>query len=119
MKIENTTWQLTEIGGKPAEPVAADDRAAQFRLDPAEKRASGYSSVNQFSGGYELKGNSLKFGMLAMTRRAGPEPLMRQEYAFTRALEQTRSWRAAGDGIELLDSAGNIQARFSPSPATK
>jgi heat shock protein HslJ len=115
MAIENITWHLAEVGGKPAEPVPQDARAPHIRLSDSDKRVSGYSSVNQFSGGYELSGQSLKFGMLAMTRRAGPPPLMAQETAFTAALEKTTAWRAAADGIELLDSAGQVLARLKPA----
>ena len=104
--IENVTWQLVEVGGKPAEPAPADEHAAHVRLDATSKRASGYSGVNAFQGSYQLAGTSLKFGPMAMTRRAGPEPLMQQESAFTRALTDTAAWRSAGDDqIELLDDA--------------
>ena len=99
-------WQLVELGGQPAEPVPEDGRAAKFRLNDADRRVTGYGGVNQLTGPYELNGKALKFGQLAMTRRAGPEPLMRQESALTRAMSQTASWRAAGpDEIELLDAA--------------
>ena len=112
--VEGVSWKLAEVNGRPVEPVAADDRAAHFKLDAAQKRAAGYSSINNFQGGYELDGSKLKFGNLAMTRRAGPEPLMNQESAFTKAMGQTASWRAAGaDGIELLDINGNVLARFT------
>ena len=115
VKIEDATWQLAEVDGKPAEPVAADERAAHFRLSAADKRVSGYSGINAFSGPYELNGALLKFGMLAMTRRAGPEPLMRQESAFTRALENTTLWTIVGgpDSIELHDAAGKPLAQFT------
>ncbi len=107
MSIENVTWLLVEVGGTPAQPAPADDEAAHVRLDSASKRASGYGGVNTFHGGYELAGASLKFGPAVMTRRAGPEPWMRQEAAFVRALGDTNSWRAMGDErIELLDGAG-------------
>jgi len=111
--IEGTVWQLVDVGGQPAEPVAAGERPASFRLDAADKRVSGYAGLNQLNGPYELNGSALKFGMPAMTRRAGPEPLMRQESAFSRAMEQTTSWRSAGlDEIELLDSGNKPLARF-------
>ena len=120
MTIEDVTWQLVEVGGKPAEAVPADGRAANFRLNLADKRVSGYSGINQFNGGYELSGQSLKFGPLAMTRRAGPEPLMKQESAFTEAMTNTASWRAAGDNnIQLLDSGGKALATFTRRPLSQ
>jgi heat shock protein HslJ len=113
-EIEDVTWQLTEIGGKPAEPVPADAQAPFLRLSTADRRASGYSSVNNFGGTYELSGASLRFSGLAMTRRAGPDNLMRQESVFSAALNNTVAWRAAGyDSIELLDVSGNVLARLT------
>jgi heat shock protein HslJ len=111
--IENVTWELADIGGKPAEPVTDDAPAANLRLSSEDRRAIGYSSVNQFSGSYELEGPSLRFKSLAMTRRAGPANLMQQESAFSAALNNTVAWRAAGyDSIELLDGSGNVLARL-------
>jgi heat shock protein HslJ len=118
--IEDTTWQLIEIGGKSAEPAPADARAANFRLNSSDKHVSGYSGVNQFKGGYQLDGYSLKFSPLAMTRRAGPEPLMKQESAFTEALTNAASWRVAGDNnIQLLDSTGKSLAKFRRGPMSE
>lgn len=112
--IEDVTWQLDEVAGKKAQPVPADGRAAHFVLGSADKRVSGYGGVNQFSGTYELDGKLLRFGPTAMTRRAGPEPLMTQEFNLTQAMTNTRSWRAAGlRRIELIDASGAALARFS------
>ena len=114
MLIENITWQLTEVGGAPAASVPADAQAAHFKLDSGQKRAIGYGGVNQFSGAYDLNGAALKFGPAAMTRRAGPEPLMKQEHAFAEAMGKTAAWRAIDErSIELLDAAGKGLAKFA------
>jgi|SRR4051794_14072803 len=116
--IEDVTWQLVELDGAPAEPVAADTRAPVFRLDASDLRISGYTGLNQFNGGYLLHGAALTFSPAAVTRRAGPEPLMRQEATFMQALSKTTSWRAAGDGgIEWLDADGKPLAKFNRAPA--
>ena len=111
--VDGVFWQLVEVGGQPAEPADADGHAARFRLNDADRRVTGFGGVNQLTGPYELNGKALKFGKLATTRRAGPEPLMRQESALTQAMSQTASWRPAGpDEIELLDAARRPLARF-------
>ena len=115
--IEDTTWRLAEVGGRPAETVPADARAAHLRLNASDHRASGYTGVNSFNGTYTLTGQTLRFGPMAMTRRAGPEPLNRQEAAFGRALTDTASWRAAGERLELLDASGKPLATLTRSPA--
>ena len=114
LMIENTTWQLSQVFGKPAEPVPADAKAAHFRLNGADKRVSGFTGINQFGGSYELRGSLLKFGPLAMTRKAGPTPLMQQEASFAQALHDTSTWRVAdANSIELLDSSEKVLAKLA------
>lgn len=114
--IEDTTWQLATVAGRAAEPTPPEARAAHLRLSRTDRRATGYTGVNTFSGPYTLDGASLRFGPLAMTRRAGPEPLNRQEAAFSRALADTRAWRLAGDRLEHLDASGNPLATLTRQP---
>ena len=112
-KLEDTTWMLVDVQGAPAHRSPDDARAPSFRLSP-DMRVSGYSGVNQFSGGYERQGQMLKFGNLAMTRRAASPELMQQESEFTGALARTAAWRAQGeDRIELLDADGKRLALFA------
>src|SRR5262249_50733667 len=111
--IEDITWNLANVGGTPAAPVPTDGKAAHFRLNSKDKRYTGYSSVNNFNGPYELNGQSLKFRPAAMTRMMGIEPFNTQEQAFIDALNKTASWRVTAGGIELLDSAGNSLASFT------
>lgn len=110
MPLEGTAWSLVEVGGQPARP--SGDATPSLRLDAAEKRASGNSGCNSFSGEYVLNGESLRFGPLASTRRACvDQALNRQEAALLGALEATRSWRTAGDSLVLSGGAG-VVARF-------
>jgi len=117
--ITGFEWQLAELNGKSALPAGGDGAAAaarpRLRLDPKEKRASGSTGVNQFSGTYELSGDALQFGPLMSTRRAGPPDMMQQETAFTEALKRTAKARLGGGGsLELLDAGGGTLARFEP-----
>jgi heat shock protein HslJ len=113
-RIEDVTWQLVDVQGKGAQPVPAGATAPNLRLSAADKRFSGFSGVNQFSGGYQLEGQSLKFGAVAMTRRAGKPEYMQQEAAFSLALMNTASWRATSKAhIELLNAAGRPLASFA------
>ena len=119
LPIENFTWQLTEIDGLPVVPAPADAPVASFRLDSSDKHVTGSTGLNNFNGGYELNGKALTFGPQAMTRMAGPQPLMRQEAAFTSALTDTASWRYFGDNtIDLLNAGDVPLARFTRGAGT-
>jgi heat shock protein HslJ len=113
MAIQDIDWQLSQVGGRPAETLPGDTTPISFRLNSAGKRVTGYSGLNRFNGAYEISTTTLKFGPQAMTRRAGPAHLMQQESAFSAALANTASWRAISQNeIELLDSTGQSLARF-------
>ena len=108
--LEGTAWRLVELGGQPARP-AGEAGTPTLRLD--ERRATGNTGCNSFAGPYELSGASLRSGALASTRRACvDEALNRQEAAFLRALDDTRTWRIAGGTLVLSADAG-VVARFA------
>jgi heat shock protein HslJ len=111
MNIRDVQWRITEVRGSPVQPA---DQPIALTLATADDRVTGYTGVNRFGGGYELEGESLSFGALVMTRRAGPQPLMDQETAITQALEAVRAWRPApGGGVELLDEQGTVMMKLS------
>lgn len=75
---------------------------------------SGSTGVNQFNGQAAITKESIKFGTLACTRRAGPQAAMKQESQYTKALEETASYRLDANGqLHLLDSEGKIVLKFS------
>jgi heat shock protein HslJ len=116
MVLEGTTWSLVELGGQPARP-AGTSGTPSLRLEAAQKRASGNTGCYSYGGGYELSGESLRFGALASTRRACvDEALNRQEAAFLRALADTRTWRIANGRLVLSGEAGEV-ARFTAQAA--
>lgn len=72
-----------------------------------EGKVSGDTSVNRFSGAVTRDGQSLTFGRMLTTRRAGPPALMDQESKFLTALGEVRTFRFTPEGLLLLlDSAG-------------
>jgi heat shock protein HslJ len=108
--LEGTAWSLVELAGQAARG-APNEGTPTLRLD--ERRATGNTGCNSFAGPYELGGASLRFGALASTRRACvDEALNRQEAAFMRALDDTRSWRIA-DGTLVLSGETGVVARFT------
>jgi putative lipoprotein len=112
-----TTWTLTELDGHP--PVSTTGKnLAQLVLEGSQNRYSGSSGCNQLTGTIELKGNSLNFGAGASTMMACPEPLMKQEQAFTKMLQSVTGYRISGKTLELL--AGNkMVAKFRAAKPTQ
>jgi putative lipoprotein len=110
--LENTYWKAVAIGDRPAR-VAENIREPHLLLHPADSRASGSTGCNNFSGSYQLSGDSLRFGKLVSTLRACVDPeLNSQERAFLDALNATRTWRVTGDTLVLSAGTGPL-ARFT------
>lgn len=109
--LAGTYWNVKQVGALEFKPPKGG-RDAHLRLDAKQKRATGYSGVNSFTGAFESGPASLSFGPLAATRRAGPPQAMTFETALFKALGATRSYRISGATLELLDAEGKPQARL-------
>jgi len=108
--LENTTWKLVALRGKPV--VGADrQREPHLILQPEQHRVTGSGGCNRIAGGYTLAGDRLTFGRTAGTLMACADG-MEQERAFLDALGTVARWRVAGQRLELLDSRGEVLARF-------
>lgn len=113
--LERTRWTLVQLEGE-AVMSGEERREPHLILEPGAKRAAGSSGCNRFTGGYELDGESLRFGALASTKMACAQG-MDQEQAFHSALTRTAHWRLSAGGLELLDAKGNELARFEARSA--
>jgi heat shock protein HslJ len=74
-------------------------------------RVTGTGGCNQFSGGYEIEGASIRFGMMATTKMACLESKDVDE-ALLASLETATSFRKTSHHLELLDADGSVVARF-------
>lgn len=104
--LTGTSWQLTELAGQPG-------ARQTLQFDSSQGRVSGNGGCNNFSGGYQWSGKSLKMGPLASTRRGCvDDTTSRQESAFLKALEDTRTWQVDGKVLILAGDSGPL-ARFT------
>jgi len=111
--LENTSWTLVDFGSTQARPIGPGAGGPTLRLDAAQKRASGNTGCNQYSGDYTLGGSTLRFGTLVSTRRAcTDEALNRQEAAFLRVLGETAAYSISGDTLLLSGTTGSVAARL-------
>ena len=108
--LENTYWKLTRLGETPVRAVP-NQREAHFILHRPDRRVSGSGGCNRVAGGYELEGDRLTFGRMAVTMMACAEGA-ETERAFLAALQQVRRAKITQQRLELLDSSGGVVARF-------
>ena len=107
-------WRLTLLNGIP---LARDVIAPFITFDGKTDRASGFSGVNRFFGGYKMKGNTLIFGPIAGTRMAGTPEAMKLEDQFNKALESTTHWRINGTQLEFLADTTVVAGFQKSAPA--
>jgi heat shock protein HslJ len=105
--LEGTQWTLAS--GVDDVP---DDAVPTLMLD--DGTASGLGGCNNFTGPYEVDGDSITIGPVAATMMACEEPKQTVETTYLQALEAADAWSI--DGAELvLSSNGDETLRFSSS----
>jgi heat shock protein HslJ len=111
--LQGTQWALVTLGGESPLPDGAP--SAEF----AEDQMSGSTGCNTYFGTYEVSGDELSIGAVAVTEMwcMEPEGVMDQEQAFLAALASVTSYRLAGERLELLDSTGEAILVFEPRAA--
>lgn len=115
--LENVSWALLELNGKPI-VVTSDATAPYLELNAAKKSAYGFGGCNRFFGSYEVgKDQALTFGAIGATRMACRDGMNQEQELFT-VLGQTTRYRI--DGSKLLLYAGDdVVARFQAQDLLK
>ena len=113
--LTDVAWQLVTLDGLEAGQGAGGQPATL--LLGADHRASGFAGCNRFSGTYELAGDQLSFGPLAMTRMACTEG-MDLEQRFSKVLQATKNYRVSATGLELMDGEKLLAHLVPPPTAT-
>ncbi|MGD8623555.1 MAG: META domain-containing protein [Anaerolineae bacterium] len=111
--LAGTQWVLVTLGGQP--PLAGGTApSAEF----TEDQISGSTGCNHYFGTYNVRGDTLTLGAVAVTEMAclEPEGVMDQEQAFLAALASVAGYRLDGAGLELLDGADNVVLAFESAP---
>ena len=114
--LDGKKWVLASLGGDPALPADKLEARPNLQFDGKEHRVTGSTGVNLLSGAYEQAGETLKFGELITTRRAGPPELMKQESTLLKALEATATAQTRDGSLTLHDASGAELARFEGEP---
>lgn len=109
--LVGTNWALTKLGDAPVTLVSGQ-REPFLQLQASDSRASGFAGCNMFAGPYQLSGDSLSFGPLAMTRMACA-PGMSIEGGYANALRDTKGYKITGGQLTLTDASGKVLASFT------
>ena len=106
-----TLWTAFEIDGQP---VAAGEpqRQPSLLLSADGNRVSGSTGCNRIFGTFTHQGDTLRFGMLAMTRVACVPDTGAAENAFLAAIEATRSQTIQNQALAFRDQAGTVRMRL-------
>ncbi len=108
--VAGSDWSLLELDGRPV-PGGAGGKRPTINFEAAEGRARGFTGCNQYSAGYVLHHDTLRFAPPAMTRAACTVG-MDLERRFLAALAATEQYRIAAGDLLLL-GAGSTEARFT------
>jgi copper homeostasis protein (lipoprotein) len=108
--LEGTDWRLISLGGTPVQS-ASKQQGPHLLLTAESHRVSGSGGCNRLEGSYELSGDQLTFSKMASTMMACISG-MDMDKALQDALAQVRTWKIAGQALELSDANGQLLARF-------
>ncbi|RMH65971.1 MAG: META domain-containing protein [Cyanobacteria bacterium J003] len=108
-------WQLQRLGNPPLPPRNPMDTVF-IEFDPSAQQATGFSGCNNFTSGYSVNAQQLRFSAVATTRRACMGPwAQRIEMSFLQSLEQTNRYRIEGNTLTFYDGDRPL-AMFQRTP---
>lgn len=100
--LEGGPWLLLEVKGAIVQ-LSAGEKQPYILFQRQERRVKGYSGCNEFSGSYDLRGDALNFGLLAMTRRYCAGAAGEVERDFVDVLSKIRTFRIEGGMLLFLE----------------
>ena len=106
-EVTGVSWRPVAIG-----EASIPDDSGMYILFEVDGSITGHGGCNRFSGSLEKSDSGIAVGQLSATRMACADVIMGRESAFIDAVQKTTDFRSGGDRMSLLDSDGNILARF-------
>ncbi len=101
LSFEGTNWSLVEYAADGT--IKSVEENSNPSIVFTENEFAGNASVNRYFGRYITVGNDFKeIGQAGMTRKMGPEELMKQEGTFMKLLSEVTSYEVKGDHLLLL-----------------
>ena len=103
-------WTLTEIEAKTVRPADKTHRKIVLTFDPATGRFSGTSGCNNLAGRFTVVEQTLTFKSDKSLQICRVD--QRTERGVRGVIEDTRSYRMAGNTLVLLDDKGKLLAKL-------
>lgn len=106
---EGVDWALTSFMDPDTEELTAVPFGVRPTLRLESGVASGFAGCNQFSGGFEMEGTSLRISdELSVTLALCEEDVQLIEDAYLAALGEVDGWLLDGDVLKLSDDFGTV-----------
>jgi heat shock protein HslJ len=110
--LDATSWRLISLRNESGD-LAPIVPGSVVTLNFQATQAAGIAGCNDYSAAYVVDGDSLKFGPLATTRQACPDPkVMQQEQVYLAALAQVQNFKLDKGKLELIDGSRNTLLVF-------
>jgi heat shock protein HslJ len=111
--LTNTYWRIVRLLGNE---VMVEDGQREphmvLRIEDVHPSCSATVGCNQIFGGYETKGDHIKFGPMMTTLMACPPPLDALERDLIAALDRSARYHILAQTMELYDENGSPVALF-------
>ncbi len=108
--LENTYWKLVSLNDKPVK-IGSDEKELYIQFLNEESRVAGYSGCNNYAGSYELRKDSLSFGMMMSTKKMCVETMgLEQEYLLM--LSNTIEYSIEYDKLHFYNVARELIAAY-------
>ena len=100
--LAGTSWELMSLSG--TRPIAGTTITAEF----ANGQVRGSAGCNSYSGSYQVKGDEITVGAIAMTEMAclDPKGAMDQEQVFAGMLADAQTFRLSEGQLQIMISDG-------------
>ncbi len=103
--LEGVEWVLVSFRDEAGDMVdALTDAPATMTFEHGS--VSGSAGCNRYFTSYQVQGDAITFGEVAMTQMMCPEPVMAQERAFSQALAQVARFEVQDGELTLFDASG-------------
>jgi len=110
-QIQETTWKLIELMGKPVVLSENNKKGIYIILKKEENGVQGFSGCNTIMGKYELReGNRITFSAMASTMMACPDLAIETE--FNKMLGTVDNYSLNGNTMTLNKAKMAPMARF-------